>query len=81
MFHAPTLQSMGQACVLQEPLSTVPGHLLPPCFGSTTVRVREREPLPQERVHFVQTPHLPTMQLMGHWWSLQSLASSSSGQE
>ena len=81
VLQAPALQSTGQACALQVPLSTVPGHLVPPCFGSTTVRVRERVPLPQERVHFVHAPHLPTTQLMGHWWSLQSFVSSSLGQE
>jgi hypothetical protein len=78
--QAETIQSMGQAWMLQRCSSEVWAQTTPPLIAEVvTERVRVWEPEPQEREHADQLVKPDTTQSTGQVWALQTRCSSRVG--
>jgi hypothetical protein len=73
-------QSMAHACVLQSRVSAECAQATPPFCGGSLVRLRFCEPVPHVMVHVDQTLKVPSLQLIGHEWTLQVRVSAECGQ-
>jgi hypothetical protein len=67
-FHA---QSTAHVCVLQDCVSALCGHDVPPFSGGVFVRERDWAPVPHDLVHVLHCDQSPSSQFLGHSKELQ----------
>jgi hypothetical protein len=77
--NADVAQWIGHGPLLHVRVSSACGHALPPFVGGVLVRLRDWMPLPHDFVQVNQDSHVPTSQLTGHAWLLQSRVSAACG--
>jgi hypothetical protein len=65
------MQSAAHKCVLQDRVSALCGHALPPSIGSVVARERLWLPLPHDTVHVLQAENDSMTQSVAHSNSLQ----------